>query len=139
MRLGGSIVLGITIVVAVGAKAASPSADKLARGKYLVEDAGQCQDCHTPRNETGEYVKERWMKGTVLMFKPTIQVPDWAEKSANIAGLPGWTDEQAVKFFMTGIAYNELPARPPMPAYRFSREDAEAMVAYLRSLAPAGK
>jgi hypothetical protein len=59
--------------------------------------------------------------------------PTWAEKSANIAGLTGWTDEQAEKFLMTGLAYNDLPARPPMPRYRFNREDAEAIVAYLRS------
>jgi hypothetical protein len=38
---------------------------------------------------------------------------------------------------MTGIAYNGLPARPPMPQYRYSRQDAEAIVAYLKSLAPA--
>ncbi len=31
------------------------------------------------------------------------------------------------------------PGRPPMPQYRFSEEDATAVVAYLRSLAPAGR
>jgi hypothetical protein len=65
--------------------------------------------------------------------------PGWADKSTNIAGLPGWTDQQAVKFLMTGLAYNDLPARPPMPPYRFNQKDAEAMVAYLRSLAAPDK
>lgn len=125
----------------VPAQAAGPAAKAavIARGKYLVEDSGQCQDCHTPRNEKGEFVKEKWMKGGMLVFKPAVPMPVFAEKSSNIAGLPGWTDEQAVKFFMTGIAFNELPARPPMPRYRFNRPDAEAIVAYLQSLAPADK
>jgi hypothetical protein len=38
---------------------------------------------------------------------------------------------------MTGIAYNDLPARPPMPQYRFNQEDAAAIMAYLRSLGSA--
>ena len=78
-------------------------------------------------------MKEQWLGGAEVPLK--FRMPNWAERSANIAGLPGWTDEQAVKFFMTGIAYNNLPARPPMPPYRFNRQDAEAIVAYLRSLA----
>ena len=94
-----------------------------------------CGDCHTPHNEKGEPVKEQWLKGTDLPFKATVPMP-WADKSANIAGLPGWEHEAAVKFFMTGMAYNGLPARPPMPQYRYSRQDAEAIVAYLKSLAP---
>lgn len=74
------------------------------------------------------------MMGSPLMFKPTIPIPNWADKAANLVGLPNWTDEQAVKFLMTGIAYNGLPARRPRPAYRFSQEDATAIVACVRSL-----
>lgn len=144
MRTGLTVLGLAAIAVAmyfVPAQAAGPAAKAavIARGKYLVEDSGQCQDCHTPRNEKGEFVKEKWMKGGMLVFKPAVPMPVFAEKSSNIAGLPGWTDEQAVKFFMTGIAFNELPARPPMPQYRFNRPDAEAIVAYLQSLAPADK
>jgi mono/diheme cytochrome c family protein len=108
----------------------------MARGRYLVEDAVQCQNCHTPRNEKGEFIKEQWLRGAKFLPDTLLKErPTWADKSANIAGLPGWTDEQAVKFLMTGLAYNGLPARPPMPPYRFNHEDAEAIVAYLRSLA----
>jgi mono/diheme cytochrome c family protein len=120
-------------LTAFAQKNSSPAAS-VARGKYLVEDIGACGDCHTPMSEKGESVKEQWLKGTTLMFKPTVPVPNWADKSANIAGLPGWTDEAAIKFFMTGTAYNGLPARPPMPQYRYDRQDATAIVAYLKSL-----
>jgi hypothetical protein len=131
------VVLGLLSILAGETKTrtASPSA-KLDRGKYLVENIGMCGDCHTAHNEKGEPIKEQWLKGTELPFKPTVPMP-WADKSVNIAGLPGWEHDAAVKFFMTGIAYNGLPARPPMPQYRYSRQDAEAIVAYLKSLAPA--
>jgi len=113
------------------------SAATLARGKYLVEGVGMCGDCHTPHDEKGEPVKEQWLKGAPLAFKPAVPMPVWADKAVNIAGLPGWEKDAAIKFLMTGIAYNGLPARPPMPQFRFNVQDAEAIVAYLKSLAPA--
>ncbi len=61
-------------------------------------------------------------------------MPVWADTSPNIAGLPGWNREAAIKFFMTGLAPNDQPARPPMPQYHMDRADAEAVVAYLQSL-----
>jgi hypothetical protein len=78
----------------------------------------------------------RRTKANPLSFKPIVPIPVWADKTPNIAGLPGWEDKDAVKFLMTGMAYNSLPGRPPMPQYRFNQEDASAIVAYLRSLAP---
>lgn len=120
-------------------KAAPPAAPaaKIERGKYLVENIGMCGDCHTPHNEKGEPIREKWLQGSPLAFKPTVPMPVWADKTPNIAGLPGWKDQEAVKFLMTGVAYNDLPGRPPMPQYRFNQEDASAIVAYLRSLAAA--
>lgn len=143
MRITGTVLAFAFIVLAgfglqrlwAGAPTAS-SEKQVARGKYLVESIGACSDCHTPMNERGEPVLAKHLQGTQLFFKPLVPVPNWADKSANIAGLPGWSDEDAVKFFMTGLAANGLPARPPMPQYRYSREDAQAVVAYLRSLKP---
>ena len=114
------------------------SAATLARGKYLVENVGMCADCHTPHDLKGAPVPGQTLHGAPLFFKPLGPVPGWVDKAPNIAGLPGWTDEQAIKFFTTGIAYNDLPAGPPMPQFRYNKEDAAAVVAYLRSL-PAAK
>ena len=144
MRLDAGIA-GFTVLslVVIGSALSSPAAPaqvaNVARGKYLVEQVALCGDCHTPHNEKGEAVMAKGMKGAPLAFKPAVPIPIWADKAPNIAGLPGWEDDAAVKFFMSGIAYNDLPARPPMPQYRFNKPDAEAVVAYLKSLAPADK
>ncbi len=118
-------------------KLRATSAARVARGKYLVEQVGLCGDCHTPRGDKGEPIKEQWLQGATLDFKPIAPVPVWADKAPAIAGLPGWENDAAIKFLMTGVAYNGLPGRPPMPQYRFNVQDAQAIVAYLKSLAPA--
>jgi mono/diheme cytochrome c family protein len=118
-------------------KVRAASAARVARGKYLVEQIGLCGECHTPRGEKGEPIKEQWLKGATLDFKPIAPVPVWADKAPAIAGLPGWENDAAITFLMTGAAYNGLPGRPPMPQYRFNVQDAQAIVAYLKSLAPA--
>jgi len=131
--------LSLAQIAVAQQKHQSSSAAMVARGRYLVESAGLCGDCHTPRDEKGQPIKEQWLKGAVLSFKPTVPMPVWADKSSNIAGLVGWEKDAAIKFFMTGIAYNGLPPRPPMPEYRFNQQDATAIVAYLKSLAPVEK
>jgi mono/diheme cytochrome c family protein len=117
-------------------KPGAVSRTTIARGQYLVDSVGLCGDCHTPRNQKGEFIKEQYLKGTVLDFKPAAPVPVWADTSPNIAGLPGWEKDAAIKFLMTGIVSNGLPPRPPMPQYRFNQQDATAIVAYLQSLNP---
>lgn len=118
-------------------KVRPPAAVSVARGKYLVEQVGLCGDCHTPRNDRGEPIKEQWLKGATLDFKPIAPLPVWVEKAPAIAGLPGWEKDAAIRFLITGVGKNELPSRPPMPQYRFNVQDAQAIVAYLRSLVPA--
>jgi hypothetical protein len=44
------------------------------------------------------------------------------------------SDDDAVRFLITGLLPNGQMARPPMPQYRFNELDARAIVAYLRSL-----
>lgn len=130
-----------TIAVSVAAgEPGSKSKGTVARGKYLVEQVAMCVDCHSPRNEKGEYVRERWLQGAALTFKPTVPMPSWAEAAPPLAGLPGWTEAQLVTLLTTGKDQKGKPAEPPMPEYRMTREDAAAVAAYLASLgAPKGQ
>jgi mono/diheme cytochrome c family protein len=141
----GFIALALCLVVAITISAAPPQAGKstakdpkaalIARGKYLVGAAGQCGDCHTPSDKKGRPIASQALQGAPILFKPTVPVPNWAEASMPIAGLPSMpTEEEAITFFMTGKHSDGRMAAPPMPQYRFNRKDAEAIVAYLKSL-----
>lgn len=117
-------------------QAAASKAPNIKHGKYIVERMSMCSDCHTPRNEKGEYIKDRLLTGSTLTFKPTVPMPAWAPAAPAIAGLPGLTDQQAITILETGKTPPGKPAlRPPMPEFRMSHEDAQDVVAYLRSLA----
>lgn len=119
--------------------AIAPAAEASAlieKGRHLVDDVGLCADCHTPRLPTGEFDRSRWLHGAPLGFKPLFEMP-WMPIAPPLAGLPGYTDEQAIKFLVTGERPSGVPVLPPMPAYRFSKDEAAAVLAYLRSLKPA--
>ena len=137
-RMTITIVVGALCIVAahnsLAAPAKSGSKQQTAHGEYLVKGVAGCADCHTPIDEKGAPVQTKWLQGTKLFFAPTAPVPNWADTSPNIAGLPGWDHEKAVQLLMTGLAPNGQPARPPMPQYHMNRADAEAVVAYLESL-----
>jgi mono/diheme cytochrome c family protein len=111
----------------------SKSNPTLQRGKYLATRIGLCQDCHTPRDQKGAYIQEKWLQGAPIIFKPTVEMT-WAGTAPPIAGLEGWSDPQIIKFLTTGVDRDGKRARPPMPEYRFSQADASALATYLRSL-----
>lgn len=122
-------------VLAASEAKSSADAALIARGDYLIEKIGLCADCHSPRNQRGEFIREAYLGGAPLGFAPTVPMPVWAPTAPPIAGLPTMTDAQAVKFLMTGERPDGSQPRPPMPAFRYNEEDARAAVAYLRSLA----
>jgi mono/diheme cytochrome c family protein len=107
-----------------------------ARGKYLVENVGMCGDCHTPMGPTGPDLS-RSLQGAELVFTPTVPVPDWVSAAPAIAGLPSLEDDEAIALLATGALPNGTTMRPPMPHFRMNRDDAAAVVAYLRSLGTA--
>ncbi len=131
-----SFCLVFTLALAWGCAASDPQAQKLARGKYLVDNIGMCADCHSPRNEKGEFDQARQLQGSPLGFAPTVPMPVWANAAPAIAGLPSLNEADAVKFLETGTLPGGRQPRPPMPTYRLSHEDAAAVVAYLKTLGP---
>jgi mono/diheme cytochrome c family protein len=112
--------------------------DKVAYGKYLVEEVAKCQDCHTQKLENGELDKTRWLKGATLDFQPVNPVPRWHKTSPDItpAGRlwQRWGEPALLKYMQTGLTPKGTPADPPMPAYKLSQKDAEAVVEYLKTL-----
>lgn len=112
--------------------------DHVAHGKYLVEEVARCQDCHTQRLENGELDKSKWMKGATLDFQPVNPVPRWHKTSPDITPSgrlwQRWGEPAMLKYLQTGLTPKGTPADPPMPAYKLTAKDAEAVVEYLKTL-----
>lgn len=135
-RILFSSLIVAALVLAWSCASSDPQARKLARGKYLVENVGMCADCHSPRNNKGEHDPARWLQGSVLDFVPTQPMPSsvWADAAPWIAGLPNISEADAVSLLSTGKTTTGATKRAPMPPFRFSPEDAQAVVIYLKTL-----
>jgi mono/diheme cytochrome c family protein len=105
------------------------------RGKYIVEHVAMCVECHTPRDKTGRLIRDEYLNGApVPVDSPPYPGMKWALKAPAIAGLPGYTKEEGVRLLTRGITSDGRTPNPPMPPFRLSIQDAEAVVAYLKSL-----
>ncbi|MFZ3201459.1 MAG: c-type cytochrome [Candidatus Acidiferrales bacterium] len=104
------------------------------RGKYLVEDVAMCQECHTPRDSSGNLDQSRWLQGAPIWIMPVHATSNWAMRAPGLAGFQGFTDEQGEMVLEKGLDPNGLPIQPPMHIYHMNHADAQAIIAYLRSL-----
>jgi len=107
---------------------------QIARGRYLVEEVAKCGECHTPRDENGNSDSARWLQGATIWIQPVHPTQNWAEWAPRLAGLPGFSDAQAEQVLERGVGPNGAPIRPPMHIYHLKHADADAIIAYLRSL-----
>jgi mono/diheme cytochrome c family protein len=109
----------------------------LERGKYLVDHVGMCGDCHTPM-ANGKPDAAKHLKGSTLNMRPIQAPPNWHPTAPDITGgsalFQHWKDADMKKFLTTGLGPDGKPSGPPMPAYRFSPADADAVIEYLKSL-----
>jgi mono/diheme cytochrome c family protein len=122
---------------AVRAMPASESAVAV-RGKYIVEDVAMCGTCHTPRKPNGELDHSRWLAGASVPYLPAQPTTDWPTVAPRLAGLPPASNAGMVTLLTTAVWTTGKPLREPMPKFHMTRADAEAVVAYLKSL-PSGQ
>jgi mono/diheme cytochrome c family protein len=139
-RLLGALVCSVAVASAAGRVLKGRGLDAadgnavVARGAYLVDDVAMCGTCHTPRDDQDRPDSRRPLAGGPVPFRPARQVEDWADVAPRLAGLPPGTDAEIVHLLMSGISRTGRPPRPPMPQFRLTRSDAEAVLAYLKSL-----
>ena len=112
--------------------------DKVKYGEYLAGPIAHCMECHTPFGPKGPMLDTDLGRGGFEFHGP------WGTSVAsNLTphedGLASWSDEDLITMISTGKRPDGTPMLPPMP-YPFlaktTRQDLEAMVAYLRSLEP---
>lgn len=118
--------------------------ERIARGEYLFNHVAMCADCHSTRD---------WSKYAAPIVPGTIGMGGEPFTPELMPGLPGslyarnitpaavgdWTDGELMRTITTGVNKHGTPLFPlmPYPAYgSLDRDDVEAIVAYMRTLAP---
>ena len=117
-------------------KAPSSTAEQgnVERGRYLVENVAMCEECHTPRDGGGNLDESRRLQGAPIWIMPVRHTTNWAMNAPSLAGFEQFTDEQGEQILEQGVGPNGLPIQPPMHIYHMNHADAQAIIAYLRSL-----
>jgi len=110
---------------------------QLARGRYLVEGAGHCGECHTPRDWSGGLNYSRWLAGA-----PS---PDGEGEVPNItphkSGLSEWSQSDIAYYLASGFTPDFDTVGGSMVEVQenmaqLSEEDREAIAAYLKNIPP---
>ena len=103
-------------------------------GRYLAEHVAMCIECHSRRDASGNILPSDVFEGGPIPFAPPWP-NDWANRAPRNKGLPGYSDEQALRLLTEGaIGRDGKQLRPPMPRFRMTRQDAADVIAFLRSL-----
>lgn len=110
------------------------STGDVSRGKYLVESVAMCGQCHTPRDGEGNPDRSRWLQGGSLPYTPARADTDWPISAPRIGGNLPASEADMVKLLTTGVWVTGNRLRFPMPQFRLNQADAEAVVAYLKSV-----
>lgn len=134
-------VVGSRPVAAQDAKKPAATASDnspVARGRYIVEDVAMCGTCHTPRKPNGELDRSRWLAGAPVPYLPVQPDSNWPAVAPRLAGAPPASSAGMVTLLMTAVWIDGKPLKDPMPKFHMTRADAEAVLAYLKSL-PANK
>ena len=113
---------------------ARPGGGDAAHGQYLAEHVAMCVECHSGRDANGTIIPAERYRGGALPPGPAWAV-DWPVRAPRNAGLPGYTDDEARRLLMNG-AINRIGVqlKAPMPRFRMSRQDADDVIAFMRSL-----
>ena len=104
------------------------------RGRYIVENIGMCEECHTPRDANGNLEEAHALQGAPIWITAVHPRTDWANRAPGIAGFVGFTEQQGEDILERGIGPDGLAIQPPMHIYHMNHADAQAVIAYLRSL-----
>ncbi|MFJ4346412.1 c-type cytochrome [Pseudomonas sp. NPDC089401] len=103
------------------------------RGRYLVDGAGHCAACHTPKNllggDTGRYLQGAELLGS---YAPEITADRYR-------GLGSWSAEQIAVYLKTGANHQAIASGPMGEAVEFSTQhlsdqDLGAIAEYLKSV-----
>jgi hypothetical protein len=124
-----------------GGEGGASESPLVARGDYLVNHVAACPDCHTPHDEMGAPILEKFLSGWECIVKlPNDSCLHSRNLTNDETGLKNRTDDEIKTMIKDGIrpaATGDEPLFPMMPYYVFHNmkdEDLDAIVAYLRTV-----
>lgn len=112
---------------------------KLDRGRYLVDALGHCGECHTPRNALGGLDRSRYLAGMAGGGEGELVSNITPDKKT---GIGDWSVGDMVSFLETGMKPDFDDVQGSMEEVishgtsKLTKEDREAMAAYLISITP---
>jgi mono/diheme cytochrome c family protein len=158
-KVAGGLLLTVAALVAIGiswlalrkpAQRAASTArvpatpEHLARGRYLVHHVTICFDCHSERTyayglpfKPGSEGVRGFVWDKQIGFPGTLAAANLTPDPET--GLGQWTDGEILRAMREGVDRNGKALFPIMPYGHFrnlSDDDAQSIVAYLRTLAP---
>ena len=123
-----------------------PSAEadsKLERGRYLVNGPGHCGACHTPRDQFGGEISERFLAGAESLEHSPGSDESSAGRIPNITphadGIDGWSESDIAYALETGFdpdfdTFGGSMVEVQENMARLPAADRAAIAAYLRSI-----
>jgi mono/diheme cytochrome c family protein len=118
---------------------------RLQRGEYLVRNVADCAGCHSPRltDEYGlPFDETKTLTGGFEISKLLADIPgEVTSPNLTPVHLASWTDGEVYRAIAEGVNKDGRPLFPMMPYLNFGKldkEDVLSIIAYLRSLKPAG-
>jgi mono/diheme cytochrome c family protein len=133
-KLVALLSVGVWVAAAGSASAETP----LERGTYLTRGVVACGNCHTPKGPEGD-IQSMELAGGFKIDEPPFTVVTPNITPDEETGIGSWTDDEIITAIREGRRPDGSIIGPPMPIgfYRnMSDADAEAIVAYLRSVPP---
>lgn len=111
----------------------------LERGRYLTENVALCLDCHSLRDYS--YFPPKIIEGSIGGGgEPVHGAPgDIYKSNITPAALNDWSDGEIARAISSGVDKDGRPLVPMMPYSEYRHmavEDVQAIVAYIRTLAP---
>lgn len=117
------------------------TAERMERGRYLVEGVAHCFECHSESDYTTDGQPRPGKKGGGQPFPEEafswLIAPNISPDVETGAG--SWTDEQFARAIRSGIGNDGRTLFPMMPYMAFSKlsdEDLASIIVYVRSIPP---
>ena len=132
--VGRAVLSAALLVVTILGAGLAHAQQKTERGEYLAVRVAMCVQCHTPRDESGVLITSRLFEGARVPVTSPFPATQWATQAPALAGLAAVRRDDLVSILTVGTRVDGRTPRAPMPPFRMTREDAEAIAEYLDSL-----